>query len=72
MGVGSDVTSVVEAIKRWASQPDLLERHKRNARRALEERFTRSQALMQYIEVWSLLGWAMMAVKGDATARRWE
>lgn len=46
-----DVASVVEAIERWASQPDLLEYHKRNARRALEERFTRSQALKRYTEV---------------------
>ena len=46
-----DVTSAVEALERWASQPDLLERHRRNARRALEERFTRAQALRRYIEV---------------------
>lgn len=49
-----DVTSVVEALERWASQPALLDRHKRNARRALEERFTRSQALRRYIEAMSL------------------
>jgi glycosyltransferase involved in cell wall biosynthesis len=49
-----DVTSVVEALERWASQPALLKRHKRNARRALEERYTRSQALQRYIEVLSL------------------
>jgi glycosyltransferase involved in cell wall biosynthesis len=49
-----DVTSVVEALERWAGQSALLERHKRNARRALEERFTRAQALRQYMEVLNL------------------
>lgn len=43
-----DVEGVVAAIERWRSNPELVERQGRNARRAFENHFTKEQSVDAY------------------------
>jgi glycosyltransferase involved in cell wall biosynthesis len=46
-----DVAGVVEAIKRWRQNPELLEQHGKNARRAFEENFTTDASIDEYYDL---------------------
>jgi len=43
-----DVEGIVEAIERWSSNPELVERQGENAREAFEEHFVKEKAIDQY------------------------
>jgi len=46
-----DVEGVVEAIERWSSDPELVERQGKNAREAFEEHFVKDESIDQYHEM---------------------
>jgi len=48
-----DVSGVVNAIRRWQSDPELLNRQGRNARAAFEEHFTKERSIDRYYEILS-------------------
>jgi len=48
-----DVQGVVDAIKRWMSNPELVERQGKNARKAFEENFTQQQSVQEYYNLLS-------------------
>jgi len=48
-----DVQGVADAIKRWMSNPELVERQGKNARKAFKENFTQQQSIREYYNLLS-------------------
>lgn len=46
-----DVEGIVEAIERWERDPELVDQHGQNARKAFEENFTADESIDNYYEM---------------------